>query len=535
MILELKNIYKTYQQGKMDVPVLKNISMDIEKGDYVAIMGPSGSGKTTLMNLIGCLDYPSSGEYLLDGENVLLGNDSKLSDVRLNSIGFVFQSFHLLPRQSALENVALPLLYAGIKKKERLEIARYALGRVGLADRTDFKPTQLSGGQCQRVAIARAIVNNPKILLADEPTGALDTASGEQIMELFESLNRDGVTVIMITHEREIAQHANTIFYIRDGRLVDQNGQFIQSAPDPSGFPGNLENTPQEQTPAIPAAPAEYPQQPRETARPESSIPDTLPPAAQPETKIQESRPQAVAKAPRIPLEHSVPHTAAPQKANIQKRTVQTDQPAVARKSDAATPVMANRAAEAPVSKRPMHSAAQVPAPVTAQEPQRSPVTRSYDDITERERLLRMDVDALLSRAIESARQTEPEKPAVAAANAASSEKKAVPAVKPVPAKEQVPVAKPIPAPRSAAALKPAPVSTSVPAEPKPVMQSAPPRKPAPARKPAPTGGAWSGPMGNTAPVFAFEKDGQFNRPIRIDLKNTDMGSSPWLFSTRGE
>lgn len=198
MILELKNIYKTYQQGKMDVPVLKNISMDIEKGDYVAIMGPSGSGKTTLMNLIGCLDYPSSGEYFLDGENVLLGNDSKLSDVRLNSIGFVFQSFHLLPRQSALENVALPLLYAGIKKKERLEIARYALGRVGLADRTDFKPTQLSGGQCQRVAIARAIVNNPKILLADEPTGALDTASGEQIMELFESLNRDDALYTMM-------------------------------------------------------------------------------------------------------------------------------------------------------------------------------------------------------------------------------------------------------------------------------------------------------------------------------------------------
>lgn len=538
MILELKNIYKTYQQGKMDVPVLKNISMDIEKGDYVAIMGPSGSGKTTLMNLIGCLDYPSSGEYFLDGENVLLGNDSKLSDVRLNSIGFVFQSFHLLPRQSALENVALPLLYAGIKKKERLEIARYALGRVGLADRTDFKPTQLSGGQCQRVAIARAIVNNPKILLADEPTGALDTASGEQIMELFESLNRDGVTVIMITHEREIAQHANTIFYIRDGRLVDQNGQFIQSAPDPSGFSGNMENILQEQNTAMPEASIDNPQPPREADKPESSIPDTLPPAAQPETKIQESRPQRIVRTPRAPLKNTVSNVlpvAAPKKIHVQERTVPTEKPAVVQKGEAAKPVMAKQSVAATASKHPVFSAAPVQAPVAAQAPQSAPVTRSYDDITERERLLRMDVDALLSRAIESARQTEPEKPAVIAAKAVSSEKRAVPAVKAAPAKEQTPVAKPIPAPRSAASLKPAPVSKPAPAEPKPAAQPAPQRRPAPVKKPAPAGGAWSGPMGNPAPVFAFEKDGQFNRPIRIDLKNTDMGGSPWLFSTRGE
>ena len=181
MMLELRNIYKTYLQGKLEVPVLKNISLSVEEGEYVAIMGPSGSGKTTLMNIIGCLDNPTSGDYLLEGVNISQNNDSKMSEVRLHSIGFVFQSFYLLSRESALENVALPLLYAGVKRQERLEIARHALERVGLGDRTGFKPTQLSGGQCQRVAIARAIVNNPKILLADEPTGALDTKSGEQI------------------------------------------------------------------------------------------------------------------------------------------------------------------------------------------------------------------------------------------------------------------------------------------------------------------------------------------------------------------
>lgn len=227
MLLELKHIYKTYLQGKLDVPVLKNISLAVEEGEYVAIMGPSGSGKTTLMNIIGCLDYPTRGSYLLGDEDVSEYSESKLADVRLNSIGFVFQSFYLLSRQSALENVALPLLYAGVKKKERMEIAREALERVGLADRVDFKPTQLSGGQSQRVAIARAMVNNPKILLADEPTGALDTASGKQIMELFKSLNDEGVTVIMITHEPEIAAHAKRTIQIRDGRLIDENGNFI--------------------------------------------------------------------------------------------------------------------------------------------------------------------------------------------------------------------------------------------------------------------------------------------------------------------
>lgn len=227
MILELRNIFKTYQQGKLDVPVLKNVSLSVSEGEYVAIMGPSGSGKTTLMNIIGCLDIPTSGTYLLEGEDLSQQSDTKMSEVRLRSIGFVFQSFYLLSRQSAIENVALPLLYAGVRRRERLETARKALERVGLGDRTDFKPTQLSGGQCQRVAIARAIVNNPKILLADEPTGALDTKSGEQIMEIFQKLNEEGVTIVMITHEPEIAAHAQRILHIRDGRLTDDQGNFL--------------------------------------------------------------------------------------------------------------------------------------------------------------------------------------------------------------------------------------------------------------------------------------------------------------------
>ncbi len=170
MILDLQHIYKDYQQEKLVVPVLKDVSLQVEEGEYVAIMGPSGSGKTTLMNIIGCLDRPTSGSFELAGENILKYKDKDMSNVRLKSIGFVFQSFHLLPRQSALDNVALPLSYAGIKKKERRERATRALERVGLGDRVSFKPTQLSGGQKQRVAIARAMVNNPKILLADEPT-----------------------------------------------------------------------------------------------------------------------------------------------------------------------------------------------------------------------------------------------------------------------------------------------------------------------------------------------------------------------------
>jgi len=186
-------------------------------------MGPAGSGKTTLMNIIGCLDLPTSGTYALAGENIIGNSESKLSEIRLNSIGFVFQSFHLLPRQSAAENVALPLLYAGVPKKERRARAVRALERVGLGDRVDFKPNQLSGGQCQRVAIARAIVNNPKILLADEPTGALDSQSGAQIMELFQTLNDEGVTVMMITHDLDVANHAKRVLHIRDGQFAEQH------------------------------------------------------------------------------------------------------------------------------------------------------------------------------------------------------------------------------------------------------------------------------------------------------------------------
>ena len=221
MILNLQNIYKDYQQEKLVVPVLKDVSLTVEEGEYVAIMGPSGSGKTTLMNIIGCLDRPTSGTYELAGENVLKLKDRELSDLRLKSIGFVFQSFQLMPRESAVENVALPLSYAGVRKKERRDRATKALERVGLGDRVDFRPTQLSGGQKQRVAIARAMVNHPKILLADEPTGALDSKSGEQIMELFDSLNEEGVTIVMITHDPKIAAKAKRIIRIIDGEIYE--------------------------------------------------------------------------------------------------------------------------------------------------------------------------------------------------------------------------------------------------------------------------------------------------------------------------
>ncbi len=248
MMLELRDICKTYIQGRMEVPVLRGISLSVEEGEYLAIMGPSGSGKTTLMNIIGCLDSPTSGEYLLEGENIAGLADGKMSDVRLHSIGFVFQSFYLLSRQSALDNVALPLLYAGVRRRERQDMARQALERVGLGDRTEFKPTQLSGGQCQRVAIARAIVNSPKILLADEPTGALDTRSGQQIMEIFQRLNDEGVTIVMITHEPEIAAHAKRTLHIRDGSLLDANGNPVSPLPE-------MEDPPQ--NPQGPGAPAQ--------------------------------------------------------------------------------------------------------------------------------------------------------------------------------------------------------------------------------------------------------------------------------------
>ena len=219
MILQLNHVYKNYSRGKNEVPVLKDICLEVDKGEYLAIMGPSGSGKTTLMNLIGCLDVPTSGSYLLGGRDVTTCNNKQLAEVRNKELGFVFQSFNLLPKLTALENVALPLLYGGVKKAERLERARAALETVGLSDRVDHRPDQLSGGQCQRVAIARAIVGKPKLLLADEPTGALDSASGAAVMELFRQLHESGSTIIMITHDRSIAKHAAKLMTIRDGVL----------------------------------------------------------------------------------------------------------------------------------------------------------------------------------------------------------------------------------------------------------------------------------------------------------------------------
>ena len=222
MILELKDICKSYGSDDMKVPVLKNVSLSVEKGDYIAIMGPSGSGKSTTMNIIGCLDRFDSGTYLLDGEDVSKMNDDALSDVRLNKIGFVFQTFNLLPGETALENVALPLIYAGVPKAEREERARQGLEAVGLADRTSFRPSQLSGGQKQRVAIARAMINHPRILLADEPTGALDQASGKQVMKLFRQLNKEqAVTIVMITHDASVAANADQTLHIIDGEIIE--------------------------------------------------------------------------------------------------------------------------------------------------------------------------------------------------------------------------------------------------------------------------------------------------------------------------
>ena len=221
MLLNIQNIYKNYGKEPMIVPVLKDVSLEVVPGDYIAIMGPSGSGKTTLMNIIGCLDRASLGTYLFEDEDISEMNDDALSDLRLNKIGFVFQNFNLLSSETAQENVALPLIYAGIDKEKRNQRAIDVLNKVGLQDRISFKPSQLSGGQKQRVAIARAIINNPKILLADEPTGALDQASGKQVMELFKSLNDEGVTIIMITHDANVASHAKKIFHIIDGEIIE--------------------------------------------------------------------------------------------------------------------------------------------------------------------------------------------------------------------------------------------------------------------------------------------------------------------------
>lgn len=220
-MIRLEHIYKDYQQENMTVPVLKDINLTVKEGEYVAIMGPSGSGKTTLMNLIGCLDHPTSGKYYFDDEDIFQLSENQLSDLRLRKIGFVFQSFYLIAQETALDNTALPLGYDGVPKKERLERAREMLCKVGLEERVNFKPTQLSGGQKQRVAIARAMVNRPRVILADEPTGALDSKSGEQIMSLFEQLNEEGVSIIIITHDANVAARAHRIIHIKDGQIVE--------------------------------------------------------------------------------------------------------------------------------------------------------------------------------------------------------------------------------------------------------------------------------------------------------------------------
>lgn len=223
-MIKLTNINKEYVNGKLKVSVLKNISLEIADGEFVAIMGPSGSGKSTLMNIIGFLDPPTSGIYELNGEEITNFKENQLAQLRNKNIGFVFQQFFLLPRQNALKNVATPLIYADMPRKEREAKAADMLAKVDLSDRSQHLSNELSGGQKQRVCIARALVNDPEIILADEPTGALDTKTGQQIMEVFQQLNEEGKTVIVITHEEEIAAYADRIIFIRDGEIVDDRG-----------------------------------------------------------------------------------------------------------------------------------------------------------------------------------------------------------------------------------------------------------------------------------------------------------------------
>lgn len=223
MLLELKHIYKNYLQDKIVIPVLKDVNISIDEGEYVAIMGPSGSGKTTLMNIIGCLDCPTKGEFLLEGESIVDYNENRLSDLRLNTLGFVFQSFNLLPKQTALDNVALPLSYAGIPVKKRKEIAFQALKRVGLADRVHFRPSQLSGGQQQRVAIARALAMEPDIMLFDEPTSALDPEMVCEVLDVMKELAAEGMTMVVVTHEMGFAHDvADRVFFIDQGVIMEQ-------------------------------------------------------------------------------------------------------------------------------------------------------------------------------------------------------------------------------------------------------------------------------------------------------------------------
>ena len=219
MIIKTQGLKKIYQMGEEQVKALDGVDIELERGEYVAIMGPSGSGKSTLMNLLGCLDTPSEGEYWLNGHAVSSLNDDELAQVRNKEVGFVFQSFHLLPRYSALENVQLPLVYSNIPREERLARAKQTLQEVDLSDRIHHRPNELSGGQRQRVAIARALINRPSILLADEPTGNLDSTTGREILNLFEHLHTAGHTIILVTHDVEVASHANRIIRLRDGRV----------------------------------------------------------------------------------------------------------------------------------------------------------------------------------------------------------------------------------------------------------------------------------------------------------------------------
>jgi putative ABC transport system ATP-binding protein len=218
-IIHLEQIRKSYYMGKQELRVLKGIDLDIKKNEYVALMGPSGSGKSTLMNIIGCLDSPTGGKYILNGHDVSKMLDDDLANIRNKEIGFVFQQFNLLPRLTALENVALPLVYAGTSRKQRTEMAMTVIQKVGLEDRKDHKPNELSGGQCQRVAIARALVNNPSLILADEPTGNLDSRTSSEIMEIFGKIQEAGNTVVLVTHEEDIAHHAKRIVRLRDGLI----------------------------------------------------------------------------------------------------------------------------------------------------------------------------------------------------------------------------------------------------------------------------------------------------------------------------
>jgi putative ABC transport system ATP-binding protein len=232
-VIELRNVVKTYQMGSVEVPALRGISLTVERGDFVAIMGASGSGKSTMMNIIGCLDVPTRGHYRLDGVDVRRLDERALARIRNRKIGFIFQSFNLIPRTSALANVELPLAYAGIPPKDRRLIATAALERVGLADRMDHMPNEMSGGQQQRCAVARALATNPALILADEPTGNLDTASSAEVLQVFSNLNAEGRTVVLITHEDEIAAYTKRLVHLRDGHIVGDDRRYPISAPPP--------------------------------------------------------------------------------------------------------------------------------------------------------------------------------------------------------------------------------------------------------------------------------------------------------------